>query len=98
MTDESETIRRLWAAMGAWFQQHAPPCYAGMQTSQGASAEAITLLETQLGCRLPDDFTAYLRLYNTYYGLCFFEYSSFDTAHIYRQWQQLKALDDAGTF
>ncbi len=98
MADEQETIRRLWAAMGAWFQTHAPPCYERLHAAEGASAEAIALLETQVGSRLPDDFAAYLRLYNAYYGLCFFEYSGFDTVHIARNWQMLKELTDAGTF
>ncbi len=94
-----ERMKELWQDIIAWFKEHAVPCYKDMMSiKSGATEEQLHEIEVIVGRTLPDDFKDYLRLCNRKYRVAFFEYSSFDTVRILKNWQWLKQRTENGDF
>ncbi len=92
-------MQALWQDITAWFKKHDPNCYKNiMRVKNGADEAELAIFETTLGYSLPEDFKAYLRLYNASYRVAFFEYESLNISSMLHRRAGLNKQLNEGVF
>ena len=93
-----EEMKKLWDDIAGWLEKNAPPAFESMKDATGATDAQLDELAARLGAELPEDFRAYLKIFNKYYGPPFFEYASLDIENIHRTRDGLNSLKAEGKF